>query len=66
MEDPQELRIRTLPGYGSNGVAIVFPNGTTLSIKTLLDGCPDLLVEGPANITRVRGITSDRQRLAEG
>jgi hypothetical protein len=54
MNDPQELRIRTLPGYGSNGLAISFPNGTILSIKTLLDGSPDLLVEGPANITKVK------------
>lgn len=53
MNDPQELRFRTLPGYGSNGMSYTFPNGTVLSIKTLPDGTPDLLVEGPANVTRV-------------
>lgn len=51
--DPQEMRIRTLPGYGSNGIAVSFQNGTTIFLKTLKDGTPDLLIEGPVNITEV-------------
>ncbi len=45
------LILRTLEGYGQNGMELTFPNGTVVSFKYNLEGVPELLVEGIATIT---------------
>lgn len=45
------LILRTLEGYGQNGMEFTFPNGTVVSFKYNLEGVPELLVEGIATIT---------------
>lgn len=62
-QSPQELRFRTLQGYGANGMLFTFPNGTTLSIKHDNDGKPHILIEGDAEIIQLRA-TSSRNREA--
>jgi hypothetical protein len=43
--------LRTLEGYGNNGMEFTFPNGTVVSFKYNLEGKPELLVEGVATVT---------------
>lgn len=43
--------LRTLDGYGNNGMEFTFPNGTVVSFKYNLEGKPELLVEGVATVT---------------
>lgn len=54
MNEPQELRVRTLQGYGLNGIMVTFPNGTTMCLKHDIQGVPDILIEGDAKVTRLR------------
>lgn len=51
----QYLQVRTLQGYGLNGLEITFPNGTVVSLTHNMEGCPELLIEGDAVVTRLNG-----------
>ena len=48
----QGITLRTLDGYGINGIQLEYPNGTKISIKHNLQGEPEIFVEGAATVTQ--------------
>ena len=54
MNEPGIL-FRTLPGYGTNGFVLEFPNGTTVAVTMRPNGAPEVTVEGKSAIYHIDG-----------